>query len=147
MRIEEAAGRLRKQFWTKEFFLFVVVGVVNTLDCSLFAAGLMAGGISDANIAFNIGYLISNILAYLLNCWLIFSTRPQFGQYLRFAISYAGNMAIENAAVLIFYNWLGFPPVISFVVAALVSVPVTFLLVKMYAFRQKQSIERNDEEK
>lgn len=138
MRIEEAAGRLRRQFWTKEFFLFTAVGVVNTLDCSLFAAVLMECGIPDANLAFNIGYVLSNILAYLLNCWLVFSARPQFAQYLRFALSYAGNMAIENAAVLVLYNWLGFPPVASFVAAAVVSVPVTFLLVKMYAFRKKQ---------
>lgn len=139
MRMEEAAGRLRRQFWTKEFFLFTAVGVINTLDCSLFAVVLMECGLPDANLAFNIGYVISNILAYLLNCRLIFSACPQFAQYLRFAVSYAGNMAIENAAVLVLYNWLGFPPAASFVAAAVVSVPVTFLLVKMYAFRKKQT--------
>lgn len=147
MRLEATKDKLRRQFWTKEFFLFVVVGVVNTLDCSLFAAVLMEYGIENANIAFNIGYVLSNILAYLLNCWLIFPTRPQLMQYLRFAISYVGNALIENAAVIVLYNWLGFPPVVSFVLAAIVSVPVTFLLVKMYAFRKKQSLEINEEEK
>lgn len=145
MRMEDAVEKLRRQFWTKEFFLFVAVGAINTLDCSLFAAVLMECGIHDANLAFNIGYVISNILAYLLNCWLIFSTRPQMGQYLRFAVSYAGNMVIENAAVLVLYNWLGFSPVVSFVAAAIVSVPVTFLLVKMYAFRKRQTMETKNE--
>ena len=122
----QMTDKLKKEFWTKEFILFVVVGVVNTLDCSLFAAVLMQYGIEDANI-----------LAYLLNCWLIFPTRPQLYQYFKFALSYVGNAIIENVSVLVLYNWLGFPPVVSFVLAALISVPVTFLMVKIYAFSKK----------
>lgn len=133
----QMTDKLKKEFWTKEFILFVVVGVINTLDCSLFAAVLMQYGIEDANIAFNIGYVMSNILAYLLNCWLIFPTRPQLYQYFKFALSYVGNAIIENVSVLVLYNWLGFAPVVSFVLAALISVPVTFLMVKIYAFSKK----------
>ena len=64
-------GRMRRVFWSREYLLFLLVGGINTLDTSLFASCLSLLSV-DVNLAFNLSYLTSNILAYLLNCFLIF---------------------------------------------------------------------------
>jgi hypothetical protein len=38
--------------------------------------------------------------------------------------------------VLIFYNFLGFPAILSYIIAAILGIPVTFLAVKLFAFKQ-----------
>lgn len=88
----------------------------------------------DVNLAFNIGYLLSNVLAYVLNCYFIFPSKLNLGQYVRFAVSYIPNFVIENLVVLISYNYYTIPPLASFLLAAFVAMPITFLLVKLYAF-------------
>ena len=126
---------LKKQFASREFLLFLIVGAINTGDCSLFATILMKIGIRDGNVAFNIGYLISNLLAYYLNCRFIFYSKIMVLQYLRFAISYIPNAMIENIVVIIFFNLGQLPPLVSFLLAAVLGMPITFLLVKLFAFR------------
>ena len=123
-----------QMFASREYILFLLVGGINTLDCSVFAQFITMADI-DVNVAFNIGYLLSNMLAYLLNCYLIFSAKPHFQAYLRFAISYIPNFLIENVMVWLAYNVLGHAPLVSFLAAAFLAMPITFLLVKLYAFR------------
>ena len=136
---QKGEGRLSavlRQFWSREFLLFVIIGVINTFDCSFFAEGIVWLG-AAVNPAFVLGYLLSNILAYFLNCWLIFPTRPRLAQYVRFAISYVPNFFIENALVFLCYNIFGLPSLMSFLLAAAIAVPVTFLCVKVFAFRRR----------
>ena len=127
---------LRNEFWSREYFLFLVVGGINTLDCAFFAEVVRMVGV-DVNLAFNIGYLLSNVLAYVLNCYFIFPSKLSLGQYVRFAVSYIPNFVIENLVVLISYNYYTIPPLASFLLAAFVAMPITFLLVKLYAFGRK----------
>lgn len=125
----------RRVFISREYGLFLLVGGINTFDCSVFAQIITLAG-ANVNVAFNIGYLLSNVLAYLLNCYFIFSAKPDFHAYLRFAVSYIPNFLIENIMVWLIYNILGHAPLVSFLAAALLAMPITFLLVKLYAFRK-----------
>ncbi len=129
-------GRMRRVFWSREYLLFLLVGGINTLDTSLFASCLSLLSV-DVNLAFNLSYLTSNILAYLLNCFLIFHARPVFHGYFRFMMSYIPNFLLENGIVVITYNMLACAPLISFLVAAFLSMPITFLLVRFWAFHQR----------
>ena len=128
-----------QEFFTIAFLKFLIVGGINTFDCSLFAMLLMMLHI-DGNIAFNLGYLLSNMLAYFLNSWWIFPEPLSWQRYVNFMISYIPNALIENVIVVVFFNWLGAPPLVSFLLAAILGMPVTYLLVKWFAFdrRQKQ---------
>lgn len=124
---------LKDEFWTREYFLFLVIGGINTLDCAFFAEVIRMLGV-DVNLAFNIGYLLSNVVAYVLNGYFIFPSKFSLEQYVRFAVSYIPNFIIENLVVLISYNYYTIPPLASFLLAAFVAMPITFLLVKLYAF-------------
>ncbi|SDZ83637.1 MULTISPECIES: GtrA family protein [Selenomonas] len=127
---------MASEFFTVAFFKFLVVGVINTFDCSLFAMLLMMLSI-DGNLAFNLGYLLSNMLAYALNSWWIFPEPLSWRRYVKFMISYIPNAVIENVIVVVFYNWLGAPPLVSFLLAAVLGMPVTYILVKWFAFDRR----------
>lgn len=125
-----------QEFFTIAFLKFLIVGGINTFDCSLFAMLLMMLSI-DGNIAFNLGYLLSNMLAYFINSWWIFPEPLSWVRYGKFMISYIPNAVIENVIVVIFFNWLGAPPLVSFLLAAILGMPVTYLLVKWFAFDRR----------
>ena len=124
---------LRRHFFTREFLLFLVIGGVNTLNGTVLA-WLYGFAVPDANIAFNLGYITANVVAYWLNSTFVFPEPLSWNRLVRFAISYIPNYIIQNIIVIIFYNWLGFPPIASYLIAAALGVPVTFLCVKIFAF-------------
>ena len=133
LQLSSLVERIRHHFFTKEFFLFLVVGCINTFN-GTFLAWLFRHAIPDSNIAFNCGYIVANLIAYVLNSKFIFPEPLSFQRLAKFAVSYIPNYVIQNIIVLIFYNWLGYPDIVSYLIAAVLGVPVTFLFVKIFAF-------------
>lgn len=129
-------NRLKHHFLTREFFLFLIIGCINTFN-GTFIAWLCAFISPYNNLNFNIGYILGNIIAYWMNSKIIFHESLCISRYIKFFISYIPNYIIQNVIVLIFYNWLNFPPVISYLLAAILGIPVTFLMVKLFAFGKK----------
>ena len=124
---------VKHHFFTRAFLLFLVVGTINTFRCS-FLATVIEPLVGNANLAFNIGYLLSNVNAYLLNSLFVFPTRMTLTRYVKFFLSYVPNYIIQNAIVFIAYNLLGLPSIASYLLAAILGVPITFLCVKIFAF-------------
>lgn len=124
---------VKHHFFTRSFLLFLVVGTINTFLCS-FLATVIEPLVGNANLAFNIGYLLSNVNAYLLNSVFVFPTRMTLTRYVKFFLSYVPNYIIQNAIVLVCYNLLGLPSIASYLLAAILGVPITFLCVKIFAF-------------
>lgn len=127
--IEKTKGH----FLTREFFLFLLVGCLNTFN-GTFIAWLFGLVSPYNNINFNIGYLAGNIIAYWMNSRFIFHAGLSPARFVKFFASYIPNYIIQNIIVLVFYNMLAFPPVASYLLAAVLGVPVTFLMVKIFAF-------------
>ncbi len=128
--------KAKHHFLTKEFFLFLVVGCINTFN-STFIAWIISYLSPYGNLNFNIGYILANIVAYWMNSVIIFHESLSLKRYVKFFISYIPNYIIQNIIVVIFYNILGFPAVISYLIAAILGIPVTFLMVKIFAFGKK----------
>ncbi len=128
--------KAKHHFLTKEFFLFLVVGCINTFN-STFIAWIISYLSPYGNLNFNIGYILANIVAYWMNSVIIFHESLSLERYVKFFISYIPNYIIQNIIVVIFYNMLGFPAVISYIIAAILGIPVTFLMVKIFAFGKK----------
>ncbi len=127
---------LRRHFWSRSFLIFLLIGGINTFDCTILASFLIWTGI-DGNLAFNIGYITSNIIAYWLNSIFLFPEPLRLARYGRFFLSYIPNYLIQNIIVFMVYNLLGLPSVVSFLLAAVIGLPVTFLLVKLFAFQRR----------
>lgn len=127
---------LRRHFWSRSFLIFLLIGGINTFDCTILASFLIWTGI-DGNLAFNIGYITSNIIAYWLNSMFLFPEPLRLARYGRFFLSYIPNYLIQNIIVFMVYNLLGLPSVVSFLLAAVIGLPVTFLLVKLFVFQRR----------
>ena len=128
--------KLKSIFLSKQFFNFLVVGGINTINGILFS--YIYSLFLDVNISFIAGYVSAMTISYLLNSKIVFKEEMGFDKYIKFCISYIPNFIIQNICVLIFYNMLGWNKLVVFALAALIGVPVTFLIMKLFAFRKKE---------
>lgn len=129
-----SSTKAKKLFVSKEFLNFIIIGVINAFNGVLFAA--LISLFLHANAAFIIGYLISLTISYFLNSAITFRESLHWRKYIKFCLSYIPNFIIQNIVVLIFHNWLGWHKIIAFIIAAAIGVPITFILMKVFAFRK-----------
>ena len=93
-------------FLSKQFFNFLIVGGINTINGILFS--YIYSLFLEVNTAFIVGYITSMTISYLLNSTIVFKENMGFYKYIKFCISYIPNFIIQNICVLIFYNmWAG----------------------------------------
>ena len=129
--------KLKNIFFTKEFFTFLIVGGINAVNGIVFSYvySLFLG----VNVSFVLGYVTAMTISYLLNSTLVFKEDMGIVKYIKFCISYIPNFIIQNIFVLIFYNMLHWNKLIVFALAAIVGVPVTFIIMKFFAFNKKDN--------
>ena len=129
--------KLKNIFFTKEFFTFLIVGGINTINGIVFSYvySLFLG----VNVSFVLGYVTAMTISYLLNSTLVFKEDMGVIKYIKFCISYIPNFIIQNIFVLLFYNMLQWNKLIVFALAAIVGVPVTFIIMKFFAFNKKDN--------
>ena len=135
MNVKKIVKKIQRDFGNKQFVVFMVIGAMNTLGGSLYAT--VISYVMQENIAFVFGYVLALLLAYLLNSKFTFQKKMTWEGLFKFAISYIPNFVIQNIVVVLLFNVLGIPSVFAFFTAAIIGIPVTFLLLKYYAFRQK----------
>lgn len=122
-------------FYSKDFIVFLLVGVINTANGIIFSHLLSI--YFDANIAFILGYFLSLMVSFILNCMVTFKEKMTAIKFIKFCISYIPNFVIQNIVVIVFYNFLHYSSLTAYIIAATLGVPVTFFMVKMFAFRKK----------
>lgn len=125
--------RCRELFLDKSFILFILIGMINTFNGIVFA--YLFSLVTYTNLAFILGYITSLTISYLLNSFITFKATLSWKKYLKFCLSYIPNFLMQNAMVMLFYNILGWPKLLTFALAALFGVPITFALMKLYAFK------------
>ena len=128
--------RAKRFFLSREFFWFLIIGVVNTFNGVFFA--YLFSLLFQPNLAFVCGYLVSLSISYLLNSFITFRERLGFAKYVKFCVSYIPNFLIQNLFVLIVYNWMGLDKLIAYCAAAIIGIPVTFAMLKVFAFRKRR---------
>jgi putative flippase GtrA len=137
-------NKVKSIFLKKDFFIFVAIGVINTFNGTLFSMLYSSLGL-QANIAFACGYITSLFIAYILNSIFTFKEKLSLNKLIKFAISYIPNFIVQSLCVYVIYNVLNYDKLIAYLVAAVIGIPVTFLLLKFYAFsKKKQIINRSD---
>lgn len=128
--------KLEQIFINKDFIVFLIIGVINTLNGVILA--YIYSYKFDANIAFVLGYGTSLIISYLLNSRFTFKAKLGFLKFIKFSISYIPNFIIQFIIVLVVFNLLHLPKLLAYALAAIIGVPVTFLVLKVFAFAQKK---------
>jgi len=124
-------------FFSPQFFLFLFVGCINTFNGILFS--MLFNAIADPNTAFVLGYLLSLCISYFLNSRITFKDKElSFIKFIKYATAYIPNFLIQNFCVIIIYNILHWDKLIAYILAAIIGVPITFLLTKFFVFIRKK---------
>lgn len=123
---------MKKMFVNLQFIIFVFCGCINIFN-GIFFAWLYSLFLS-ANLAFCVGYITSLVISYFMNSVITFHKNMSVIRFVKFVISYIPNFIIQNAIVLVMYNLMSFPRLPSYGAAAVVGVPVTFVMIKLLAF-------------
>ena len=124
--------RMKARFLSREFMRFLLIGVVNTFNGVLFS--YLFSLLFQPNLAFVFGYVSSLTVSYLLNSFFTFQAKLGFVKYVKFCVSYVPNFLIQNLSVLLFYNLLGADKVVAYLLAAIIGLPITFLMLKLFVF-------------
>ena len=124
--------KFKTTFFSKDFILFVIIGVINTFIGTIFS--YIYSSFLNESIAFIPGYISGMIVSYLLNSFITFKESLDFSKFIKFSISCMPNFIIQFICVLIIFNFMNLHKLIAYIIAAIIGVPVTFLLLKFFAF-------------
>lgn len=124
-----------KTFFTKQFISFVLIGVINTFSTTILAT--IYSNFINPNLAFDLGYASGIVISYTLNTLVTFKEEFSFVRFIKFAISNIPNFVIQRIVVAIVFGLLGLPNFVAYGLAAIIGVPVTFLIMKFFAFKKK----------
>lgn len=127
--------KFKDTFFSKQFFIFVTIGIINTFIGVVFS--YIFSNFLNENLAFIVGYICGLLVSYLLNSFFTFRENLDLNKFIKFSISYIPNFIIQNIVVLIVFNVMGLHKLIAYVLAAIIGVPVTFVLMKFFAFKHK----------
>lgn len=133
--------RAKKVFLNREFILFIVIGVINTFNGVIFS--FIYSTLLNENIAFILGYISGLIISYLLNSYITFKEKVSVNKFIKFTVSYIPNFLIQNIVVIITLNILELHKLIAYCLAAIIGIPVTFILLKFFAFKKGWFISSN----
>ncbi|MGG7179438.1 GtrA family protein [Clostridium paraputrificum] len=129
-------NKVKETFFSKEFIMFVIIGVINTFNGVIFS--YIYSSFLNENIAFIFGYISGLFISYILNSYITFKESLNLHKFIRFAVSYIPNFVIQNIVVLVVFNIMGWHKLIAYGLAAAIGVPVTFILMKFFAFSKKE---------
>lgn len=127
--IKKVIDKLFEKFWTYEFFKFVVVGVINTLN-HLWIATLAELIYSDM-IAYTTGYVLSMIGSYFLNTLWTYKLKPNIKSFIVFPMNYIPNYIIQVVVYWLLLDILAWPGFISKIIAIGAAIPATYIMMSL----------------
>lgn len=134
----EKIKKIIRIFLSKEFIIFVLIGGINTLNGLLFPA--IFSTFLQANVAYIISYIPSLFISYVLNSFFTFKeNKLSLIKCIKFYLSYIPNFIIQNIVFFICYNVFDVNKYIGIILASIIGVPVTFLIMKFFAFAKTES--------
>lgn len=128
--------KLKDTFFSKQFIIFVIIGIVNTFNGTVFS--YIYSSFLSANVAFLPGYISGLLISYILNSFITFKEKLSFQKLIKFTVSSMPNFIIQYIVVII-CNMMGLHKLFAYMIAAIIGVPVTFLLLKFFAFSKKST--------
>ncbi len=132
----ELLKKIKNTFLDRKFVLFALIGIVNTFNGIIFS--FIYSNFLNENLSFVLGYISGLIIAYILNSAITFKEELTFKNFLKFIVSYIPNFIIQNIVVILIFNVLRFHKLLAYALAAIIGTPITFILLKFFAFNKKR---------
>ncbi|MCR5718974.1 MAG: Coenzyme F420 hydrogenase/dehydrogenase, beta subunit C-terminal domain [Lachnospiraceae bacterium] len=131
-------GSIWKRF--EQFIKFGIVGISNTVIClAVYYLGLLVG--IDYRISYTLGFLASVCNAFYWNNKYVFKNKQEKSILKAFAkvfASYGLSFVISIILMNIFVELLHIPSVIAPLLKLVVTIPINFVLNKVWAFKDKK---------
>lgn len=128
-------NKFLNMFFNKEFVLFVIMGCINTFSGVVLS--YVYSMLLNPNLSFMIGYASGLVISYMLNSLFTFKEKLGIQKFIRYVVSYIPNFIIQNICVYIVFNVMNYDKLIAYLIAAVIGIPVTFIMTKLFAFKQK----------
>lgn len=132
--MNDTIKKVKNIFISKQFIIFIIIGIINTFNGTVFS--YIYSNFLNATIAFLPGYISGLIISYILNSFITFKETLSFRKFIKFTISSMPNFIIQYIVVII-CSALGLQKLFAYLLAAVIGVPITFLLMKFFAFNTK----------
>lgn len=131
---EDAPGKTRfsLNFKSLDFIRFVFSGGMGTL-ANFIVSSLFSFQINPI-ISYVFGYGSSLFVTFYLSNQIIFKEKLSLNKFIKFTLSYIPNFLILFTFVNIFIRLLNINPIITYAMAAIFGLPITFILVKLFTF-------------
>lgn len=118
------------QFINKEFLKFVVVGCINTAN--YYAIYLILIHLFNIHyfISHLVGFLLSLIGSFFLNCYFTYRVKPTLRKFLAFPLTQVVNTVTSTVLLYILVEWVSINSNFAPIVAVFFTVPVTFIITR-----------------
>ena len=133
---------LKHTFLSKKFIGYCLIGIINTFNTAFFS--WLAHFKVQENIAAYIGYFTSLTINYFLNSTLVFKNRLSIRRFFRFLLSYVLNFIIYTFVSLLTINVMQINQFWATVIATAAGAPITFIIIKLFAFGNKDKAENRE---
>lgn len=142
MRVSAKTMRLIRPFVTVQFVIFLALGFLNTLTAVICATALdlikpyiftdatALGFVNSIRLTFIIGYAVSIVQSFFLNCRLTFYTKPTLKKFIRFPVSYIPNFLFQYVFMYVF-TAAGLNHTAAYLLAAIIGTPITFIVMRL----------------
>ncbi|MDY2730658.1 MAG: GtrA family protein [Clostridium sp.] len=132
--MDKLIEKFKNTFLTPQFIKFVCIGIINTFVGTFFSS--IYSMFLEVNIAFGFGYVTGLLVSYTLNSIFTFKEKLKIQRFIKFVIASMPNFIIQYIVVLVVINILELHQVIAYGLAAIIGVPVTFILMKIFTFKK-----------
>ena len=140
--IIEMFKKVKSTFINTNFLKFCLFGTINTFNTSLFSQIFTWLSIQK-NLSAVIAYIASLQIAFFLTCRFIFRKKPTWSKYWRFLLSYLPSFVVYVLLHGLVGN-LNISQFSSTLIAVLLSGPLTFAIVKLYAFEREEKLHKKE---
>lgn len=127
--------RIKSFLFNRDFIVFVAIGLINAIN-GVWLALLYRNFIAIEFFSYSLGFLTSVIVAYILNSIFNFHKKLSMVDCVKYIVGNIPNYIIQICTVCLLIGVWGWDRLLTYVLAAAVSVPLTFCLVKIGVYNK-----------
>ena len=139
----EMYKKIKSIFVNTNFIKFCLFGIVNTFNTASISQIFVWLEVSN-NLAAILGYILSLQIAFLLTTKYIFHSKPTLNKYKRFLLSYLPSFLVYVLLHGVIFGNFDISQFSATLIAVMLSGPITFAIVKIYAFERADKAKNRD---
>ncbi len=129
--------KLISYFFSRHFLMYIIIGSFNTFNTSIISL-LLAQIFYDYPSSY-LAFVISLSIGYLLNAKINFKHKIMLSEYLKFMSIYIPHFLIFATISTIALSVWNFPPFWATAVASVSGAPITYLIMRFFAFGNRKN--------